>query len=255
MTTAIRIGLGGIAGWRVLERIESRQVAATASNPVVHRSVAYLRDTLAASTTPQDLVGDYRMMQVVLGALGLDGDMANKAFIRKVLESEVGDAGSLVNRLGDKRYRTLAQQFQNRDKATTREAMAEAYVQQQFQKRVGQGDESYRLALNARDELRSLATRTSSDRTLWYEVLGNNPLRKVFEGAFGFGSSMANLSVDRQLEEFTKASERLLGTQRFAELGTAGSIDTLVTRFLATSQVQANTASNRYSAALSLLTS
>lgn len=253
MTPAIRIGLGGVAGWRVLQRIEARQVEVTAKDPVIQRTTAHLRENLTARTTAEDLVGDYRMLQVALGAHGLEGDLRNRAFVRKVLESDLGDTGSLVNRLGDKRYLRLAQQFQNRADAATGQEMTQAYVRQQFQNRVGAGDDSYRLALNARNELQAFATRSSSDRTMWFEVLGNKPLRKVFEGAFGFGSAMAGLSVDRQLEEFTKAADRVLGSSRFATIGTPEGIDTLVTRYLALSQVQTNTGSNRYSAALSLL--
>lgn len=254
MTAAITVGSSGLAGWRVLQRMETRQVEVTAKDPVVQRATAYLRENLTARTTADDLVGDYKMLQVALGAFGLDDDLANKAFIRKVLESDLGDSASLVNRLGDKRYLKLAQAFEKRtDAAATGQELTQAYVQRQFEKRVGEGDESYRLALNARNEVKAFATRTSSDKTLWYEVLGSEPLRAVFQGAFGMSSSIANLSVDRQLEEFMSASERYLGSSSFSAIATDATIDKLVTRYLALSQIQATTTSNRYTAALSLL--
>ncbi|MTE00298.1 DUF1217 domain-containing protein [Paracoccus sp. YIM 132242] len=256
MTSAISIGISGIAGWRVLQRIETRQVEATAKDPVIQRATTYFRENLTEDTTAEDLVGDYKMLQVALGAFGLEDDISNKAFIRKVLESDIGDSASLVNRLSDKRYLKLATEFQNRtDPETMADTVTKAYVAHRFQQRVGEGDESYRLALNARDELQAFATRTSSDKTMWYEVLGNEALREVFQGAFGFGSAMANLSVDRQLEDFMSASERILGSSSFAEIGTDEGIDKLVTRYLALSQVQSTTSSNRYSAALTLLSS
>lgn len=254
MTSAISIGITGIAGWRVLQRIETRQVEATAKDPVIQRATTYFRENLTEDTTAEDLVGDYKLLQVALGAFGLEDDIANKAFIRKVLESDIGDSASLVNRLSDKRYLKLATEFQNR---TDPEAMADtvtkAYVGQQFQQRVGEGDETYRLALNARDELKAFASRSSSDKTMWYEVLGNEALREVFQTAFGFGSAMANLSVDRQLEDFMSASERILGSNSFAQIGMDEGIDKLVTRYLALSQIQSTASSNRYSAALTLL--
>ena len=254
MTSAISIGISGIAGWRVLERIETRQVEATAKDPVIQRATTYFRDNLTEDMTAEDLVGDYKMLQVALGAFGLEDDIANKAFIRKVLESDIGDRASLVNRLSDKRYLKLAQEFQSLDDTeATSEAVTEAYVQRQFEKRVGEGNESYRLALNARNEMKDFANRTSSDKTMWYEVLGNEALREVFQTAFGFGSAIANLSVDRQLEDFMSASERILGSSSFTEIGTDEVIDRLVTRYLALSQVQSATSSNRYSAALTLL--
>lgn len=252
--TAITVGLTGLAGWRVLQRTEARQVEATAKDPVVQRATTYFRENLTATTSAEDLVGDYKMLQVALGAFGLEEDAPNKAFIRKVLEADVGDSASLVNRLGDKRYLKLAQTFQGRsDVATTGRTITDAYVQHQFALRVGKGDESYRLALNARDEVKAFAGRTSSDKTLWYEVLGNEALRTVFGGAFGMNSSVANLSVDRQLELFMSASERVLGSSRFADIATDTTIDKLTTRYLALSQIQTSTTSNRYSAALTLL--
>lgn len=254
MTSPISIGIGGIAGWRVLQRIETRQVEATAKDPVIQRTTTYFRENLTTATTAEDLVGDYKMLQVALEAFGLGDDLPKKAFIRKVLESDVGDSASLVNRLSDKRYLKLAKEFQDLGNAgSTADTVTKAYVQQQFQKRVGEGDESYRLALNARQEISAFATRTSSDKTMWYEVLGNAALRKVFEGAFGFSSSIGNLSVDRQLEEFMSASERVLGTSSFAEIAKNGTTDTLITRYLALSQATGTTSSNRYSAALTLL--
>ena len=111
--TAITVGLGGLAGWRVLQRMESRQVEATAKDPVVQRAAAYFKGNLSTTTTADDLVGDYKMLQVALGAFGLDTDIANKAFIRKVLESDLGDRSSLANRLGDKRYLRFAEAFGN----------------------------------------------------------------------------------------------------------------------------------------------
>lgn len=254
MTSAISIGISGLAGWRVLQRIETRQLEATAKDPVIQRSTAYLRENVTKDMSPEDLVGDYKMMQVVLGAFGLESDIGNKAFIRKVLESDIGDSSSLVNRLSDKRYLKLAKEFQKLgDTPATVDTVTKAYVQRQFEKRVGEGDETYRLALNARNELGELATRKSSDKTLWFEVLGNKTLRMVFEGAFGFSKAMANLSVDRQAEEFMSASERVLGSSSFAEIGKEGVIDKLLTRYLALSQVQATASSSRYSAALTLL--
>lgn len=254
MTQAISIGISGVAGWRVLQRVESRQIEAVAKDPVVQRATTYVRENLTAETSVDDLVGDYKMLKVALGAFGLEDDIANKAFIRKVLESDLGDSSSMVNRLSDKRYQRLAKEFQAiKTDSKTADTVADSYIQQEFQKRVGEGNEDYRLALNARKELQAFATRTSSDKTMWYEVLGNEALRTVFSAAFGFSSSIANLSVDRQLDEFMSASERYFGSSSFADLGQAEVTDKLITRYLSLSQIQTTTSTNRYSAALSLL--
>ncbi len=106
---AINLGIGGIAGWCILQRTEASQVQAIAQDPVVQRSTAYFRENTASGITAEDLVGNYRLLSVALGAFGLEDDLPNKAFLRKILESDVGDQTSLVNRLSDKRYLRLAQ--------------------------------------------------------------------------------------------------------------------------------------------------
>jgi hypothetical protein len=256
---AINLGIGGIAGWRILPRTEASQVQAIAQDPVVQRSTAYFRENTASGITAEDLVGNYRLLSVALGAFGLEDDLPNKAFLRKILESDVGDQTSLVNRLSDKRYLRLAQAMGMEEggnaSANLGERISEAYLEREFERRVGEGDESLRLALNARRELESMRERTSSNNTLWYEVLGNPPLREVFEKAFGFGSDYGKLSVDRQLEEFTKASERYLGSADFKDIASDAGIDRLVTSYLARSQITTTFAQNRYSTALTLLTS
>lgn len=259
MTIAISLGVGGIAGWRILQRTETRQIETLAKDPIIQRSAQYFRDNVRSDMTAEDIVGDYKMLSVALGAFGLEADLPNKAFIQKILESDISDSKSLVNRLSDKRYLRLAKAMQLGgeavDPAQLSQVVSEAYLQREYERRVGDGDESLRLALNARRELQGMAERESSNNTLWYEVMGNPPLREVFEKAFGFGAGYGNLPVERQLEEFTKASERYLGSASFKDLTTDAGIDRLVTTYLARSQITTNFAQNRYSTALTLLTS
>lgn len=254
--TAIFLGSSGIAGWKIVQRSEERQIMAVEADPIVQRSTAYFQDKIGGVTGAADLVDDYRLLSTALSAFGLEDDIANKAFIRKVLESDVSDANSLVNRLSDKRYKRMAEAFgfgSATQPADLGQTIGKAFVQREFERRIGEGDENLRLALNARRELEDMAGRSSTDKTLWYEVMGNAPLREVFEGAFGFGDSYGQLDVDRQLEEFMNASERYLGSSSFADLTEAGTIDKLIVNFLARSQIQTGEVQNRYSTALALL--
>ncbi|TJZ92493.1 DUF1217 domain-containing protein [Paracoccus gahaiensis] len=252
----ISVGATGLVGWKIVQRIEARQIQAVARDPVVQRATTYFRDTISRTTQAEDLVKDYRMLSTALSAFGLEADLPNKAFIRKVLESDVSDRSSLVNRLADKRYLRLAEAFGFGAKAVPGdlgETVSTAFVQREFERRIGEGDDSLRLGLNARRELQRMGERDSTDRTLWFEVIGNAPLRKVFQGAFGFSESYGRLPIDRQLEEYTKASERLLGSSSFKDISSPEAIDRLVQTYMARSQLATFPAANRYSAALTLL--
>ncbi|WP_378947301.1 DUF1217 domain-containing protein [Paracoccus sp. R86501] len=255
--SAITIGISGVAGWKTLQRTEARQLEVIAQDPVVVRSTTYFKDNIAKAAKAEELVKDYRLLNTALSAFGLEGDIANKAFIQKVLESDTSDESSLVNRLADKRYLKLAEAFgfgNQAPAADLAETVSQAFVQREYERRVGESDENMRLALNATRELQTMQGRSSTDKTLWYEVIGNQPLKKVFEGAFGFGSSYGNLPVERQLEEFMDAAERILGSSSFKDITTPEVTDKLMMTFMARSQLTESVAQNCYSAALTLLT-
>ena len=67
---------------------------------------------------------------------------------------------------------------------------------------MGAVNEDMRLALNAQQELADLATNSSSETTRWLTIIGNPPLKAVFEQAFNLPSSFGVLDVDRQVSEF-----------------------------------------------------
>lgn len=256
MTIPISVGATGLLGWKIVQRTEARQIETVARDPVVQRSTAYFRDNIDRVTKAEELVKDYRLLSTALSAFGLEGDIANKAFIQKVLESDVSDKSSLVNRLADKRYLRLAEAFgygAEKPAANLAETVSTNFVQREFERRIGESDENLRLALNARRDLQEFAGRESSERTLWFEVIGNQPLRKVFQGAFGFSESYGRLPVDRQLEEYTKAAKRLLGSSDFKEMAKPENMERLVQTFMVRSQLVDAPVANRYSAALTLL--
>ena len=259
MSLAVTVGTGGLAGWNILKRTADSQRQAVAKDPVVARAIDYTRDRIATADA-DTLVGDYRMLSVALGAFGLEDDIGNKAFIRKVLESDRSDDKSLVNRLSDKRYRRLADALQldnGLEKVSApgfADKLAGLYVEREFERRVGAGDENLRLALNARRELVALSKRESSEKTLWYEVMGNPPLRKLFETAFGFGTHYAKLPIDRQLQEFMSRADQVLGTTSFKGYDTEQGSEKLIRTFLVRAQLAETAVSQSpYSNALTLL--
>ena len=253
--------LGGYAGWRFLSRTAERQKDLVAAAPVTQREVAHFRANISKVKTIDDLMEDRTSLKVALGAFGLDSDLPNKAFIRKVLESDRNDDRSLVNRLSDKRYRRLADALQM-DRGSEQigqpgfgDRFASLYITREFERRVGEADETLRLAMNAQRELAGMAGRSSSDKTLWFEVLGNPPLRKFFETAFGFSSAYAKLPVDRQVEEFMTKAEKVLGTTSFRGFREDAGSEKLIRTFLVRSQLAEGGGANtsRFANALTLL--
>lgn len=264
MSYQVWTGGGGLGGWSVLNRTGDRQRELVASDGTVRTSSAYYRQNIGGVDTVGGLLSDYRLLNVSLRAFGLQADIGNKAFLRKILESDLSDQGSLANRLSNKSYRKLAEAFgfgANKDGAISNktatkgfaEEIVAGYVEREFESRVGQTDENLRLALTARRELSSLAAASSTNDTKWYEVLGNTPLRKVFQGAFGFSDSYGKLPIDRQLQEYKSAAVKMFGSDDMARFSDEDTSETLVRNFLVRSAVQSDSATNRYSTALALL--
>lgn len=225
---------------------------------MVQRATSYFRDRIDVTDLSDALVKDYRMLSVALSAFGLEDDIANKAFIKKVLESDLDDDSSLANRLSDKRYLRLAQAFDflkegRSDHGELGAQVTAAYEQREFERRIGETDEDIRLALSAQRELSEFDTRQASNNTLWYDVLASKPLRAIFEGAFGLATSHGQLPIDRQFDEFTKASERILGSSLFTEILKPDRLDKLVNTYLVRSKISIDKVTMRYSSALIIL--
>lgn len=260
MIGAPALGGGGLAGWQILKRTGAVQRTLVARDPVVVRNTDYFKSKITQVQSAEDLVKDYRLMSVALGAFGLEADIGNRGLIRKVLEANLDDGQSLVNRMTDKRYRKLAEAFQlDIGTRTIRAAgFADKIIAQfntrEFERRIGENHPDLRLALNAQRELAGMGARTSSDKTLWYEVMGNPPLRKVFETALGMGSSYGRLPVERQLQEFMGKAEKVLGSASFKAYATPEGSEKMIRTYLLRSQMQSGiTGQSAYQNALELL--
>ncbi len=254
--------LAGYAGWRFLARTGDSQRELVASAPVTKRDTAAFRDRIGQVTSAEALVADRALLKVALGAFGLEADLPNKAFIRKILESPSSDSGALANRLADKRYLEFARAFgfaepegPNTRQSGFADRIVTAYNTRQFEIAVGGKSESMRLALTAERELSSLAGRQSSDNALWFTVMGNPPLRKVFEIALGLPTSFGALDIDRQLAIFRDKTDRALGNGEVAQFADPAKREDLIRLYLLRSEMQQSAAAVRGSTALSLLRS
>lgn len=370
MTFAAALPLSGYAGWKFLGRTRETQQATLAASPAIKNNADYFREKIGTIRSAEELVADRRLLTVALGAFGLDEDINNKFFIRKVLEGSTSDPKALANKLSDKRYLEMAKAFGFGDYSTTRltenatrelpkiaaeagrpdakwaailgnaalrevvtkglnlgaafetlaparqiEAVREAaetllgstdpamfadpervkelnrlfvaqsglealvpgfdpakrvfpntqfptfadeilspYKTRQFERAVGEQDQSLRLAMNAERELAAIAGKSNSESTKWFTIMGNAPLRQVFETAFGLPKEFGSVDLDQQLGEFQKRAEQFLGSSDPAIFTDPAKVEELVKLFLLRTELSGGiSASARGSAALSIL--
>ena len=84
----------------------------------VAREEAYYKANIGKVKTVDDFMKDYRLYHYAMKAYGLEDMAYAKAFMKKVLESDLSDPKSFVNKLVDKRYREFAAAFSFNGSAT-----------------------------------------------------------------------------------------------------------------------------------------
>jgi hypothetical protein len=82
-----------------------------AQQPDVTRNAAYYKDNIGKVKTVDDLLNNDRLYQYAMKAYGLDDMAYAKAFMKKVLQSDLTDPNSFANKLTDKRYQEFAAAF------------------------------------------------------------------------------------------------------------------------------------------------
>ena len=125
MTFSPAIPFSGFGGWTVLKRTAPTQKATFDAQPQVKRDADYFRANIAKIKSADDLVADRRLLRVALTAFGLEGDINNKAFIRKVLAEGTLKTEAFANRLADKQYQKLSAAFGFGDFATPRNVISD----------------------------------------------------------------------------------------------------------------------------------
>lgn len=256
------VPLTGYVGWRFLERtLEPQQTAFSKSQPVA-RATDYFRDNIGKVTTAQDLVDDRRLLSVALGAFGLDDDINNRFFIRKILEEGTIADDALANRLADNRYAEFSRAFGFGDGPIPRTTltrfapdMVARYEKKQFEKAVGAQNNDLRLALNLQSGIADIVSGNASNGAQWFAMMGNAPLRQVFETALGLPASMGSIDIDQQRDLFRSRAQARFGTDILVDFTDPAQQEKLIRLFLVRSEASQSAGFSSASAALTLLQS
>ncbi|MEM9581641.1 MAG: DUF1217 domain-containing protein [Pseudomonadota bacterium] len=253
------IPTGGLAGWNFLSRTVDTQKEVFSNSSVVQRDLDYFKEEFPKVNSADELVNDRRLLGVALGSFGLQDDIDNRYFIKRVIEDGTSDPSALSNLLSDKRYEELASAFSfpnsSRFDPSFTSSVADAYVDQAFELAVGEQNEDFRLALNLQRSLGDLASSSISNDAKWFSVMGSPPMRKVFEVAFRLPTSFANLPIDDQLGVFKDRAQSAFGTDDLSQFSDPAEQDRIVDRFLLQSQLTNFSTFSSQSTALTLLQS
>ena len=254
--------LTGYAGWRFLERTMDAQQEAFASSRPVARAPDYFRENIENVRTAGDLVNDRQLMSVALGAFGLDDDINNRAFILKVLEDGTVAQDALANRLADNRYADFSRAFGFGDGPAPRNTLSgfaaeivDRFESQQFARAIGEQNNDLRLATNVNSGVADVVERNATNAGRWFSIMGNAPLREVFQTALGLPSSIAGIDIDRQLEVFQDRARSVFGTDDIAQIAAPDQQEALIRLFLIRSEANELATTTAGTTALTLLQS
>ena len=247
MTFQPIVPMSGYAGWAFLQRTLESQTEEFSKAPLNSRDMAYFREKIGTIVSAEELVADFRLLRISLAAFGLQDDQNNKAFIRTVLADGTTNNDALANRLADKRYRTFSEAFGFGEVALPKtlnsgfaDTILSRFQQQEFERAVGEQDQDMRLALTLTRELPELIEKGYSNDTAWLSVMGNPPLRAVFETAFALPDTFGLLDLDRQLEGFKDKARQVLGTDDLSQIAEQEQTDELLRFYLGRSQINSS---------------
>lgn len=252
----------GYIGWRFLERTLEAQQTVFAKSAPVERATDYFREKIGSISSAEDLVADRQLLTVALGAFGLDDDINNKFFIQKILGDGTTSDDALANRLADKSYSSMSATFGFGDPTGARTGLSSfadsiiaKYEKKQFERAVGEQNNDLRLALNIEEGLVDVTTQTQGNDARWFSMMGNSPLRTIFETALGLPSSIAQIDLDQQLTTFKDRAAAIFGTDKLVDFTDPVKREELLRTFLIRSEANAIQGMTGNNIALSLLQS
>lgn len=262
MTYQPYIPATGLVGWQFLQSTYDNQLEAFSASGQVQSDIEYFEENIGKIAYAEDFVADRRLMQVALGAFGLQNDLDNTYFIQRILSDGTEDDDALANKLADDRYKEFSAAFGfgplELPKTFDKDAMAkvaENFRLQSFEQAVGAQDETMRIALYGERELTKLVASDKSDDALWFTIMGQPPLRQMFETAFGLPPSFGQIDIDQQLGVFRERARSVLGDSSVQQFSDPDALDKLVTIYQARSQINAGAGLSGAATALQLLSS
>ncbi len=152
----------------------------------VSKDSAYYKANIGKVTSVDDLLNDHRLYTYAMKAYGLEDMAYAKAFIRKVLESNLSDTNSFANKLSDKRYRELAAAFPfGTASADTKTAQSA----NQIDEMIGLYTSVAKRGVDALDANKNYYNLTIGKITNVNALLGDDKLRDYVFSAYGIDKS------------------------------------------------------------------
>ena len=240
-------------GYRMYTQDLSRSLVRTASQVDVAREEAYYNENIGKVKSVDDFLNDRRLFAYAMKAHGLEDMTYAKAFMRKVLLSNVSDSKSFARQLVDPRYVNFAKAFSFSTDGSIKSSLP--YVQNEFQEDDTVGlysEQRVKKGATAATETdyfkAKLATLTSVD-----ELISDDRLFSYALTAYGIDPRYASKSTIRDVltSDVTDPNSvaNTLGDARYVKLAQAFDFEmdgSVASGLTAQSNSQLNSTINAY---------
>ncbi len=175
----------------------------TAAREAATKKAEVYQERIQSIDTVRELLADRDVIDVVIGAYGLDPEDVTDDFLKQVFSSDLSDPKSFVNQQPDGRWAELVSSFNfdvngnlTRETIGTVQQRGETletvnkYLRQTLEENEGASNEAVRLAL--------YFERTAPNITDAYGLIADDALMAVFRTTFGFSDEFSNMDVDQQ---------------------------------------------------------
>lgn len=255
------IPIGGLGGWRFLQQTYDSQFQAFTQSASLQRGSDYFRDNIGVVETAKELVADRRLLTVALGAFGLQDDINSRYFIQKIFEEGSVNDDALANRFTDPRYKEMSQAFGfgpgeylKVGEPVFAEAIIDRFETLEFEVAAGKQNESMRFALYAEREMGELAQSDMSNDAKWFTLMGEPPLRNLFEKALNLPAAFGQIDLDQQLSVFKDRAKKEFGSDDLSIFSDPAVVQDLITKYIVRDQIsQFNSNYSSNAIALTLL--
>lgn len=238
------IPLAGVAGWKFLNKTYDAQLETFSSSNEIKRDTDYFAAQISEISSAEELVSDFRLLTVTLGAFGLQDDINNRYFIQKILEEGTTAPDSLANQFTDPRYKELSEAFGLGPGDFNRTVLSDfssniisRFEANSFEVAAGNQSNAMRVALYAERTLPDLAAGRESVNAKWFAVMGDPPMRDFFEKALNLPVGIGQTDIDQQLDLFKERARDVFGSDDIAIFADDALVEDAITQFIVRDQI------------------
>jgi Protein of unknown function (DUF1217) len=189
-------GLDSASAWRTLQKDPQKYIDRFSKDKGVQKEIEYFAKKAPTLTSVDALMKDRRALQYVLDSYGLGSEINNAGRIKKILTEDPTNSNSLVNKLADTKFKTMATALRMDQGSTTLQnlvstgALKTSYIQNEFEEALGDQDAALRQA--------AYFARNSGTISNVYSILGDKILRDVVTSTFNLPKELAIQKIETQ---------------------------------------------------------